>query len=132
MRISLILVATVARYSSDMCTVARRTDAWGYAGAEPGTRPETVRGPPPPCSTDHCARGRRGAVESGEQGGGLVDGEAPVDVDRLTGDVARRGPGQEHGGAGEVLRDPVAAHQRAGRQRRHPRRVRGEPGVERG
>src|SRR5947209_858904 len=45
MRISLILVATVARYSSDVCAVARRTDAWGYAGAEPGTRPTTVRGP---------------------------------------------------------------------------------------
>src|SRR4051795_4419986 len=44
---SLILVATVGgvlleRFSS----VARRTDAWGYAGAEPGTRPATVRGPP--------------------------------------------------------------------------------------
>src|SRR4051795_9923885 len=44
---SLILVATVGgvlleRFSS----VARRTDAWGYAGAERGTRPATVRGPP--------------------------------------------------------------------------------------
>src|SRR4051812_38063989 len=27
-------------------SVARRSDAWGYAGAEPGTRPATVRGPP--------------------------------------------------------------------------------------
>src|SRR3954453_22699045 len=44
---SLILVATVGgvlleRFSSVAC----RTDAWGYAGAEPGTRPATVRGPP--------------------------------------------------------------------------------------
>src|SRR5829696_6564221 len=53
---SLILVATVGGVLLERVSVARRSDVWGYAGAEPGTRPETVRGPLPPCSTDHDAR----------------------------------------------------------------------------
>src|SRR3954462_2790949 len=51
-----------------LASVARRSDVWGYAGAEPGTRPETVRGPPPPCSTDHCARRREGTVDQRRTG----------------------------------------------------------------
>jgi hypothetical protein len=53
---SLILVATVGGVLLERCVVARRSDVWGYAGAERGTRPETVRGPSPPCSTVHDAR----------------------------------------------------------------------------
>src|SRR5438128_12618117 len=55
---SLILVATVGGVLLERVSVARRSDVWGYAGAEPGTRPGTVRGPHPSCSTDHCARKR--------------------------------------------------------------------------
>src|SRR5215210_6523410 len=55
---SLILVATVGGVLLERCVVARRSDVWGYAGAERWTRPGTVRGPPPPCSTDHDARSR--------------------------------------------------------------------------
>src|SRR3712207_592469 len=53
---SLILVATVGGVLLERCVVARRSGVWGYAGAERWTRPATVRGPPPPCSTDHDAR----------------------------------------------------------------------------
>src|SRR3954454_8539585 len=59
---SLILVATVGGVLLERVSVARRSDVWGYAGAEPGTRPGTVRGPHPSCSTDHCARRRVSAV----------------------------------------------------------------------
>src|SRR5690348_9376735 len=70
---SLILVATVSGVLLDESAVARRTDAWGYAGAEPGTRPATVRGPPtavfsrPLCQTAERHRsGRR--TGAGQQG----------------------------------------------------------------
>src|SRR4051795_5460200 len=59
---SLILVATVGGVLLERVSVARRSDVWGYAGAEPGTRPGTVRGPHPSCSTDHCARRRVSAA----------------------------------------------------------------------
>src|SRR3954466_11512858 len=59
---SLILVATVGDVLLERVSVALRSDVWGYAGAEPGTRPGTVRGPHPSCSTDHCARRRVSAV----------------------------------------------------------------------
>src|SRR3954467_10092093 len=53
---SLILVATVGGVLLERCVVARRSDVWGYAGAERWTRSATVRGPLQPCSTRHCAR----------------------------------------------------------------------------
>src|SRR3954451_21182674 len=59
---SLILVATVGGVLLERVSVARRSDVWGDAGAEPGTRPGTVRGPHPSCSTDHCARRRVSAA----------------------------------------------------------------------
>src|SRR4029450_5393869 len=55
---SLILVATVGGVLLERWIGCSPGDVWGYAGAEPWTRPETVRGPPPPCSTRHCARRR--------------------------------------------------------------------------
>src|SRR4051812_50214119 len=68
---SLILVATVGGVLLERCVGARRTVVWGHAGAERGTRPATVRGPPtavfdrPLCQTRETAvearptRGRR-------------------------------------------------------------------------
>src|SRR3954464_9640332 len=62
---SLILVATVCGVLLERCVGARRTVVWGHAGAERGTRPATVRGPPtavfehPLCQTHETAVGPR-------------------------------------------------------------------------
>ena len=96
----------------DRC--ARRGDVWGYAGAEPWTRPATVRGPPPPCSTGHCARRareRRPAAASGR-----ADASGPASAP----------DGGQHAGGGLGDRDLLA---RVGRPvaelDRRPRRGRG-------